>query len=284
MGRERILEKSLAVTTQRAVQAEITAKRKLGLRQVSLIAFIFTAIAACEYVFAFQNVAYGIIIALGLVLLVYLLVSVLHLDETLVKLAESLALIPLYILFTSSLPWFFLNQQYLLPAVYACILGLCLWHIYQKNLSLKELFGFRKDKLFKWVLVGIAIGIPTGTAEYFILRPAPAFPAFEVTYLFRDMAYMLLFVALGEELLFRGFIQRDMAEAFGWKWGLFGASLLFAVMHLTWRSIPELGFVFLAGLILGALYLKTRSLVTPIVAHGINNVVLVAVLPYIFMK
>ncbi len=92
---------------------------------------------------------------------------------------------------------------------------------------------------------------------------------------------MLLFVGIGEELLFRGLIQQDLIGAFGWKWGLVGASLIFAVMHLTWRSIPELGFVFLAGLILGFLYWKTQSLVAPIVAHGINNVILVSVLPYL---
>lgn len=54
-------------------------------------------------------------------------------------------------------------------------------------------------------------------------------------------------------------------------------------MHLTWRSVPELFFVFVAGLILGTLYLRTKGLVVPIIAHGVNNVMLVAVLPYIFM-
>jgi hypothetical protein len=151
-------------------------------------------------------------------------------------------------------------------------------------LSLKEIFGFSKKKLLKYSLIGLAIGIPLGIMEYLILRPAPAFPAFGVRYLFRDMAYMFLFVGVGEELLFRGFIQQDLMGAFGWKWGLFGASALFAVMHLTWRSIPELAFVLLAGIVLGTLYLKTKSLVAPIVAHGVNNVVLVAILPYIFMK
>ena len=95
------------------------------------------------------------------------------------------------------------------------------------------------------------------------------------------MVYMFLFVGIGEELLFRALIQRDLIGAFGWKWGLVGASLMFAIMHLTWRSIPELGFVFIAGLILGFLYWKTKSLVAPIVAHGANNVILVAVLPYL---
>ena len=245
------------------------------------IVAISIAITATEYVFTYQNVAYGIVIALALAIGTYFLLSILHFDRRITNCAETLTLIPLYILFTSSLPWFFINQQYLLPAVYSCILGLCVWHVYQKNLNLKRIFGFRKEKLLKYLLIGIAIGIPTGTVEYLVLRLPPAFPTFEVKYLFRDMAYMWLFVGLGEELLFRGFIQRDLVEAFGWKWGLFGASALFAVMHLTWRSIPELGFVFFAGLVLGALYLKTKSLVAPIVAHGINNVMLVAVLPYL---
>jgi hypothetical protein len=251
--------------------------------QVLFIVTIVVLIAICEWVFAYQNVAYGIIIALGLAITIYISLSTLHLDPRIINCGESLALIPLYILFTASLPWFFINQQYLLPAVYSVILALCLWHVYQKKLSLKLLFGFRKEKLLKYSLVGLAIGIVLGTGEYFILQPAPAFPTFEVKYLLRDMAYMLLFVGIGEELLFRGLIQRDLIGAFGWKWGLLGASLLFAVMHLTWRSMPELGFVFIAGLILGFLYWKTKSLVAPIVAHGVNNVMLVAVLPYLLV-
>ena len=121
-----------------------------------------------------------------------------------------------------------------------------------------------------------------GVIEYFIITPTAAAPSFEIINLLRDLVYMVIFVGLAEELLFRGLIQRDMTNLFGWKWGLLGASLMFAVMHLTWRSIPELGFTFIAGLILGYLYYRTRSLTAPIVAHGIANTVLVAVMPYLF--
>ncbi len=303
------MERRLVVTEERLAGQRETVRRGLSQWQVLFIAVIGLAIGACEYIFAYQNVAYGII-ALALAILIYVIISLFHPDQRIAACAESLALIPLYILFTSSLPWFFLDQQYLMPAVYSIILGLCLWHVYQKNLSLREIFGFSKGNPpspslslegrgtiyhsmrktinsafcslnFKFVLLGLAIGIPLGAVEYLILHPAPAFPVFQVKYLFRDMVYMLCFVGLAEELLFRGLIQRDLTGAFGWKWALFGASLLFTVMHLTWRSIPELGFVFLAGLILGALYWKTKSLVAPIVAHGVNNVVLVSVLPYL---
>lgn len=255
--------------------------KMVSLWQALFIVGIMAAITVSEYVFAYHNVAYGIVIALVLAIIIYFMLSVMKFDRKITDCGESLALIPLYILFTASLPWFFINQEYLLPSVYACILALCLWGIYQRRLNIKEIFGFRWKTLLKHTLIGVAIGAPLGTVEYFVLHPAPAFPAFEVKYLLRDAVYMLGFVGLGEELLFRGLIQRDLISAFGWRWGIFGASFLFAVMHLTWRSVPELGFVFLASLILGGLYYKTGSLTAPVVTHGVNNIMLVAILPYL---
>jgi hypothetical protein len=205
--------------TGEVARGEPVERKELSIWQVMFIVTVGITITGCEWVFAYQNVAWGISIALGLTIAIYLGLSTLRLDRRITNCGESLALIPLYILFTSSLPWFFINQQYLLPAVYSCVLGLCVWHIYQKNLSLKRIFGFNKKKLLRYSLIGLATGIPLGSIEYFILRPAPAFPSFEMVYLFRDLAYMLLFVGVAEELLFRGLIQQDFTEAFGWKWG-----------------------------------------------------------------
>jgi membrane protease YdiL (CAAX protease family) len=251
-------------------------------RQVLFIVLVCLAITVCEYIFAYYNVAYGIVIALALSLIIYVLLSVLRFAPGIVNSAESLAIIPLYILFTSSLPWFFINQQFLLPAVYSCILGLCAWHIYQQDVDIKSLFGFRKRRLLMNIIIGTVIGLIMGLGEYMILHPAPTFPTFEIKYLIRDFVYMLLFVGLAEEVLFRGLIQRNLASAFGWRWGLLGSSTLFAIMHLTWRSVPELFFVFMAGIILGFVYCKTRELTMPIIIHCMNNVMLVAIAPYIF--
>ncbi len=245
-----------------------------------LIAAICLGITFCEWVFAYQDVVYGITLALFLALIIYIIIPIAKIGQAFTDCAESLVLIPLYILFTSSLPWFFLSQEWLLPVVYSAVLALCAWHIYRKNLSLKDI-GFNRVRLPKYILIGFLVGIPLGVGEYFIITPAAAFPTFEIKYLVRDLVYMVVFVGLGEELLFRGLVQRDMMNLLGWKWGLLGASLMFMVMHLTWRSIPELGFTFGAGLIFGYLYYKTRSLTAPIIAHGIGNTVLVAVMPYL---
>lgn len=247
-----------------------------------LITVICLGITFCEWVFAYHDVAYGIILALFLALIVYMIIPIAKMGQAFTDCAESLVLIPLYILFTSSLPWFFLSQELLLPAVYSAVLALCAWHIYRKNISLREI-GFRRDKMLKYVLIGILLGIPLGTMEYFIITPSATFPAFEIKYLLRDLVYMVAFVGLGEELLFRGLVQRAMTNLLGWKLGLLGASLMFMVMHLTWRSIPELGFTFFAGLLFGYLYHRTGSLVAPIIAHGVSNVMLVAVMPYVLI-
>jgi membrane protease YdiL (CAAX protease family) len=235
----------------------------------------------CEWVFAYHDVVYGIIFALFLAIGIYLVVPITRLGEAFIRSAESLALIPLYILFTSSLPWFLLDQDLLLPAIYSAVLALCGWHIYRNNLNLREI-GFRSNNLLRYVLIGILLGIPLAIVEYFIISPAAVFPTFELKYFVRDLFYMVAFVGLGEEILFRGLIQRDMMNLFGWKWGLFGASVMFSVMHLTWRSIPELVFTFFAGLLFGYVYYRTKSLVAPIIAHGVANTILVAVMPYIF--
>jgi membrane protease YdiL (CAAX protease family) len=246
-----------------------------------LIIGIFIAISLTEYIFAYRDVRIGIVMALFTALGIYFVISVKEMSVQVIDSAECLALVPIYILFTSSLPWFFLNQAYLLPAVYATIIGLCFFYVHEKKLSFEEL-GFKKDKFLKYALLGVIIGVPFGTTEYLILRIAPAFPTFAFEHLFTDFVYMLFFVALGEELLFRALIQRNLSRAFGTTIGLVSASFVFAVMHLTWRSTPELVFVFFGGMVLGYLYYKTESLTAPIAVHAIGNTVLVGVLPYTF--
>ncbi|MFC1973916.1 lysostaphin resistance A-like protein [Chloroflexota bacterium] len=250
--------------------------------QIMFIAVVVVSIAVTEWIFTYLDAAYGIGLALGLTLAIYTSISVLRFNQNIVNCAEVLALIPLYILFTSSLPWFFIDQQYLLPAVYSVILALCVWYVYERGLSFREIFGLKRKGFLKYSLFALALSPLSGTIEYLVLTPEPAFPTFEVKYLLRDTVYMLLFVSLAEELLFRGLIQRNLSTAFGWKWALVGTSVIFAVMHLTWRSIPELGFVFVAGMVMGWLYHRTGNLMPSIIFHGLNNVMLVSIAPYIY--
>jgi membrane protease YdiL (CAAX protease family) len=84
--------------------------------------------------------------------------------------------------------------------------------------------------------------------------------------------------AFGEELCFRGFLMKRLAQIFGegrWAWvvSLVLSSVLFGWGH-TEQGLSgwiQEGF---SGLLLGILFLATqRNLAVPIVAHGVSNTV-----------
>jgi hypothetical protein len=280
VSRDAAVESAVAPSSEQA--PGVGAGRRL-IRPGLLIVGIMAAIAGCEYIFAYENVAYGIIASLTLVVLLYLFLTFRKLDDRLESSIESITLLPLYILFTSSLPWFFIHQVYLVPAVYSCVLGLCWAYIYQKQLDVKQIFGAIPGvgQIAWFIPVGALAGVSLGFVEYIILRTTPVYGHISAGEILVNVFYMVFFVGLGEELLFRGLIQNDLSRLFGWRWGLILGAAFFSIMHITWRSVPELFFVFIAGLLFGWLYLKTRGLYLSILVHGANDVVLMAVYPYL---
>jgi hypothetical protein len=75
--------------------------------------------------------------------------------------------------------------------------------------------------------------------------------------------------ALGEELMFRGIVQRLFRE---WTknahWAIFIAAFLFSAIHLQFYGfLPRL----LLGMLFGYLYVWSSSIWLPILAHFINN-------------
>jgi membrane protease YdiL (CAAX protease family) len=71
-----------------------------------------------------------------------------------------------------------------------------------------------------------------------------------------------------EEVLFRGIILGGLALTRGTVRGLLAASALFAVVHTNPLLLPA---AFLLGLLLGAVYLRTGSLVAAILMHTLYN-------------
>jgi len=81
----------------------------------------------------------------------------------------------------------------------------------------------------------------------------------------KEAALALWFFALpaaAEEALFRGYFLQALAESWGALWALLGTSLIFGLVHLSNPNTSLLGIVniVMAGVFLGAVYLKTASL------------------------
>lgn len=89
----------------------------------------------------------------------------------------------------------------------------------------------------------------------------------------------LLSVTLGpfvEELLFRGIVLPSMRRKWGTTWAVVGSAFLFSVIHFQPWSIPAL---FAVGVVLGLIYVQTRSLWASVALHSTYNFV-VALIVY----
>ncbi|WP_079910716.1 CPBP family intramembrane glutamic endopeptidase [Paenibacillus sp. 32352] len=84
---------------------------------------------------------------------------------------------------------------------------------------------------------------------------------------------MSLFVALCEELLFRGAIQAS--------WGPYWTSILFAAIHIRYlQHWLMTGLVFSISYGLGWIYIQTGSLWTPIIAHFVIDFIMGCIIRY----
>ena len=88
-----------------------------------------------------------------------------------------------------------------------------------------------------------------------------------------DLLYTLLVIAvapaIGEELVFRGYLQQTMQKNFKHPYiAILITALLFSAIHLEIQAIiPR----FILGTLLGYLYYWSGSLWLPILAHFVNN-------------
>jgi membrane protease YdiL (CAAX protease family) len=79
----------------------------------------------------------------------------------------------------------------------------------------------------------------------------------------------IIIAPIQEEFVNRGIILNGLAKKYSSKVALIVSSLIFAAMHM---NIPQGINAFLLGLILGYIYLKTKSIFLSIICHSINNI------------
>jgi hypothetical protein len=128
------------------------------------------------------------------------------------------------------------------------------------------------------IVAGVAAAVALAGVNFWALEHAPPIPAIRVlrdvvdTILIPTFCAVRLYEAaiiaiaagVGEELLFRGVIQRE--------WGIVAASLLFGAAHTGGRALVLFGcWAALMGLVLGAVAAITGGIVAPVVAHTVYD-------------
>lgn len=125
-----------------------------------------------------------------------------------------------------------------------------------------------------------ASGVILGGIEYEILRPDPLVRSLALASTWVPVLIILISTGFLEELIFRGLLQRAAIAAVG-RLGILYVAVLFAVLHLGWRSALDEVFVFGVGLCFGWIVWKTGSLAGVMLAHGLDNVLIFLVLPFV---
>ena len=86
-------------------------------------------------------------------------------------------------------------------------------------------------------------------------------------------------VVLGEELVWRGAVQGSLVGRFGRRGGVFLAAIAYALAHAALGSPLLLVVAFLCGIAWGALRAASKSLLPPLVAHLVWDVLVLLWLP-----
>ena len=86
-----------------------------------------------------------------------------------------------------------------------------------------------------------------------------------------QLALLSVMAGLGEELLFRGFIQRGLENWGSLTAGLVISSVLFGLAHAMTKAYLLLGI--LAGFFFGGIYVMTGNLLIPMITHAVYDFV-----------
>lgn len=181
-------------------------------------------------------------------------------------------------------------------AIWTVLAGVILWVGNGQGLKLRHIFGRFWQRLprFSLLYVGLLIAslliFSLGSFSVVFYFLSLGFPDYAADILETDLmlgggntlypqlydALMLfllvVYAPLVEELVFRGILLQRWGMKWGLRWGVVASSLLFGVLHVN----NPLGLT-LFGLVMGLLYVRTRSLWVPIICHSLNNLAAVVI-------
>ena len=248
-----------------------------GLNMVEAVVYLF-AIIISEIVTVLYQPLWGI--AFYFLVMVAVVVHASLINRRIPgQLILSLALVPLIRIISLSLPLADIPQIWWYPIIYSILLVAVV--------VMARLMGFTRKSLgisLRFFLVQLVIGatgLVFGVMEYLILTPQPLVGELTWQATWLPILILLVFTGFVEELIFRGVLQQTALEVFR-GWGIVYVSALFAVLHIGFLSWVDVIFVFTIALFFGWVVRKTGSLLGVTLSHGMTNVMLFIVAPFIF--
>ena len=171
-------------------------------------------------------------------------------------------------------PLYKTSEEHLIISFFTFLGTFCLLWFFMKFVD-KEKFinlGFHIKKRLKEFNFGFGTGAIIMAIGYLLLLFMDEIQFKEIIFNPKEMIVAILvyaIVAVVEEVLFRGYILRNLMISFNKYIALVVSSLLFALLHVANPNIDFFSFfnLFLAGILLGISYTFTKNLWFPIALH-----------------
>jgi membrane protease YdiL (CAAX protease family) len=218
----------------------------------------------------------------GLILIALLLQAALSFRQREYQFLVALALAPLIRLFSLALPlanfplifWYAVVG---VPLFIATIMSMRVTGVKPNMIGVQ--FSWRS--LPAQLLIGLS-GLAIGYIEYLILRPDPLVAELSWELVWLPALILLLFTGFLEELIFRGIMQTSSNQMLGWL-GVVFVALVFTVLHMGYNSILDMIFVFAVAIIFGLLVQRFHSLLGVSISHGLTNISLYLIFPFLLV-
>jgi membrane protease YdiL (CAAX protease family) len=192
----------------------------------------------------------------------------------------SLAIVPLIRILNLTLPLAQFETIYWYPLIGIPLFGAVIFGARVTRLNSRAI-GFRltKQDVPVQLLIGLT-GIGIGYIEYLILRPSPYISDLSWIKFWMPALILLVFTGFLDEIIFRGLLQTSATRELG-RLGILYVALVYAVLYIGSQSTLNILFVFSIAILFGVLAFHTGSLIGISLSHGLANITLYLVLPFL---
>lgn len=141
-----------------------------------------------------------------------------------------------------------------------------------KSYGLSNLHNIAKYNFLSLMTVIVPFSIVL-IANYLLGNFSTKFDSFQVNFTLIVNILVIFIIALQEELIFRGFLINSLELRFSTATSVLLSSVIFASLHIFNTNFTYISAIntFLAGLLLGLLYVKSSTLWLPVFFHFFWN-------------
>ena len=91
---------------------------------------------------------------------------------------------------------------------------------------------------------------------------------------------MLLIIGPGEEIFWRGMLQRHLQDYFGRRSGFIAAALIYTFVHVFTGNLMLITAALVAGIFWGWMFMRFRSMLMNVISHTVWDIGVFLLLPF----